>query len=65
LDFAVDSSGISPNQIFGIARDEMQTILLNLSTKYPEFINTSFTHDLDKISLTENIKSNDVLDLFK
>jgi phosphoadenosine phosphosulfate reductase len=64
LNFTIDSNGISPNQIFGITKEEMQTILLNLTTKYSEFINASFTHDLDKISLTENLKSNDVLKLF-
>jgi len=65
LNFTIDSNGISPNQVFGIAREEMQTILLNLTAKYPEFINASFTHDLDKVSLTDSLKSSDVLDLFK
>jgi phosphoadenosine phosphosulfate reductase len=43
----------------------MIPILLGLTTRYPEFINASFTHDLEKISLSEEKTSSDVLDLFK
>lgn len=58
----IDRDGISPTRLFGIDYEEMQNILRGLSEKYPEFINASFTNDLDKISLTEKT-SNDVLDL--
>jgi phosphoadenosine phosphosulfate reductase len=40
-------------------------ILLGLSTKYPEFIQASFTHDLEKITLLSDKTSQDVLGLFK
>jgi phosphoadenosine phosphosulfate reductase len=56
---------ISPTRIFGLDRDDMTPILLGLSAKYPEFITTSFTHDLEKITLAEDKSSQDVLDLFK
>ena len=64
MDFNVDSAGISPAQIFGIDRDEMEGFLNGLSAAYPEFINATFTHDLDKISLREDKTSQDVLELF-
>ena len=64
MDFNVESAGVSPAQIFGFDRDEMEGILNGLSAGYPEFINASFTHDLDKISLREDKTSQDVLELF-
>ncbi len=64
MDFSVESAGISPAQIFGIDRDEMEQHLNGLSVAYPEFINATFTHDLEKISLRENKTSQDVLELF-
>jgi phosphoadenosine phosphosulfate reductase len=60
----IERDGISPTRIFGLDRDDMQPILLGLSAKYPEFINASFTHDMDKITLAEDKTSQDVLDLF-
>ena len=61
-----DSSpaGVSPTKIFGIEREEMQQFLNGLSTNYPEFINATFTHDLEKISLAPEKSSKDVLSLF-
>ncbi len=64
LDHTVESAGISPTQIFGFDRDDMERFLNGLSVEYPEFINATFTHDLDKISLRENKTSADVLALF-
>lgn len=61
----IDRDGISPTRVFGLNREDMISILLGLSTKYPEFIAASFTHDLEKITLAENKKSQDVLDLFR
>ena len=64
LDHDVDSAGISPTQIFGTDSDSMQQILIGLSINYPEFINASFTLDLDKIYLVNTKSSSDVLELF-
>jgi phosphoadenosine phosphosulfate reductase len=65
LNDSIDRDGISPTRIFGLDRDDMTSILLGLSAKYPEFITASFTHDLEKITLAEDKSSLDVLDLFK
>lgn len=64
LDTTIDSDGVSPTQIFGLDRDSMTTLLKGLSINYPDFIATSFTHDLDNINLMENKKAEDVLSLF-
>lgn len=58
------SAGVSPSKIFGIGREEMEQFMNGLSTKYPDFINATFTHDLEKISLVAEKTSQDVLDLF-
>lgn len=65
LDFTVESAGISPALLFGLTYDEMIPILLGLSAKYPEFINASFTHDLEKIELVGDKTAEDVLKLFE
>jgi len=65
LNDSFDRDGISPTRIFGLGRDDMTPLLLGLSARYPEFINASFTHDLEKITLVEDKSSQDVLDLFK
>lgn len=57
-------AGVSPTKIFGIEYEEMQRLLNGLSTNYPEFINATFTHDLEKISLVAEKTSHDVLNLF-
>lgn len=59
------SAGVSPTKIFGIDKEEMEQWLNGLSTKYPQFINASFTHDLEKISLFADKTSQDVLKLFE
>lgn len=64
LNNGIDRDGISPTRIFGINREEMTPMLLGLSTKYPDFITVSFTHDLEKISLASDKTAEDVLDLF-
>lgn len=64
LDYSVDSDGISPTLIFGLDRDEMVKILTGLSINHPDFINATFTLDLDNISLNSEKTSNDVLNLF-
>lgn len=65
LDEVIDRDGISPARIFGLDRDDMTPLLLGLSAKYPEFITASFTHDLEKITLSEDKSTQDVLDLLK
>jgi len=64
LDHTVESPGLSPTLIFGLDRNDMERYLNGLSAEYPEFINVTFTHDLDKISLREDKTSEDVLTLF-
>lgn len=64
LDHEVESDGVSPTQIFGLDEDQMKKILNGLSVNYPEFINASFTLDLDNITLRSDKTSADVLELF-
>jgi phosphoadenosine phosphosulfate reductase len=64
LNDSIERDGISPTRIFGLGREEATPLLLGLSTKYPEFITASFTHDLDKITLAGDKTANDVLGLF-
>lgn len=64
IDHKIDSKGISPTEIFGIDKELMKKLLNGLSINYPEFINASFTHDLDNITLRNDKTSQDVLDLF-
>lgn len=64
LDHDVESDGISPTEIFGLNRDTMTKLLNGLSVNYPDFINASFTLDLDNITLNADKTSADVLALF-
>lgn len=61
----IDRDGVSPTRIFGIDREAMIPILLGLSANNPDFINATFTNDLNKISLKTDKTSGDVLELFK
>lgn len=61
----IERDGVSPTRIFGLDREDMKPMLLGLTAKYSDFINASFTHDMDKITLAEDKTSQDVLDLFK
>ena len=65
LNDSIERDGISPTRVFGLEREDMTPILLGLSAKYPSFINASFTHDPEKITLAEDKTSADVLELFK
>ena len=61
----MERAGVSPVRIFGLYdEEEMRSILLGLSSAYPEFINATFTNDLQTITLRDKT-SNDVLNLFK
>lgn len=64
LDDSIERDGVSPTRIFGLSRDTMVRILNGLTIKYPEFISASFTLDLDNITLHEDKKAEDVLQLF-
>lgn len=65
MDMTVNSAGISPVRIFGFERDELEPMLRGLSAQYNDFIDVTFTHDLDKISLMDYHSSADVLKLFE
>lgn len=64
LNHDIDSDGISPTEIFGLDRNQMEKILNGLTINYPDFINASFTLDLDNITLNSEKTSQDVLSLF-
>ena len=64
LDHDIDSDGVSPTQIFGLDRENMESILKGLAINYPEFISVSFNLDLDNITLRSDKSSTDVLNLF-
>ena len=64
LNHDIDSDGVSPTEIFGLDRDQMEKLLTGLSFNYPEFINASFTLGLDNITLRSEKTSQDVLTLF-
>lgn len=64
MNYDIDSNGVSPSLIFGIDEDTITKILNGLSVNHPKFINVSFTHDLDNITLNSEKTSVDVLTLF-
>ena len=64
MDFTTKSEGMSPALLFGMERDELETIIRGLSVKYSDHISSSFTHNLDKITVkTSDFTSNDILKL--
>lgn len=65
LNDTIERDGISPTRVFGVTREEAEPMLRGLSAKYPDFIDVSFTHDLEKITLAEDRSSADVLELFR
>ena len=56
---------ISPAKIFGLSVEELEQFLNGLSANCPEFLDATFTHDLEKISLMPSKTSADVLRLFE
>lgn len=64
LNHDLESDGVSPTEIFGLDRNQMEKILNGLTINYPDFLNTSFTLDLDNITLNSEKTSQDVLNLF-
>lgn len=64
-DEEVERDGISPVRIYGLYNEEeLKSMLLGLSSAYPEFINATFTNDLKTITFYDKT-SEDVLELFK
>ncbi len=65
FDESIERDGVSPVRLFGLYdEEEMKSILLGLSARYPEFINTTYTNDLKTVTL-RNKTSADVLKLFE
>lgn len=63
-DESVERDGVSPVRMFGLYdEEELKSILLGLSSAYPDFINATFTNDLQSITLRDKT-SGDVLNLF-
>lgn len=56
---------LSPANIFGIRREELEQFLNGLSANFPEFIDATFTHDLEKITLKPERRSEEILILFE
>lgn len=48
---SIDRDGVSPTRIFGLDYEDMKSILLGLSARYPDYIDATFTNDLDKITI--------------
>lgn len=65
FDEVVERDGVSPVRLFGLYdEEELKSILLGLSSRYPEFINVTYTNDLKTITLRDKTP-NDVLKLFE
>lgn len=61
----VERDGVSPVRLFGLYdEEELKSILLGLSSRYPEFINATYTNDLKTITLRDK-SATDVLKLFE
>lgn len=64
-DESIERDAVSPIRIFGIYdEEELKSILLGLSSAYPDYINATFTNDLKTITLRDKT-STDILKLFK
>lgn len=61
LDTSVESTGISPTQIFGLNRETMEKILNGLTFNYPDLIEARFTLGLDNITLKSDKTANEIL----
>lgn len=63
-DEEIERDGISPVRIYGLYdEEELKSILLGLTSAYPNFINATFTNDLKTITLYDKTPE-DVLGLF-
>ncbi len=57
------SDGVSPVVLFGLSESVFTSLLNGLSIEYPEFINASFTHGLNKIMISDDKTADDFLNL--
>lgn len=64
-DHEIKSEGVSPAELFGTDKNEMEKILNGLAINYPDFVTAQFTLDLETISLNPSKNSMDVLYLFE
>lgn len=65
FDEEIERDGISPVRIYGLYdEEELRSMLLGLSSAYPEFINATFTNDLKTVTLYDKTPD-DVLSLFE
>lgn len=65
MDFDVESNGVSPAEIFGLTRDEMEQYLHDLTRMAgEEFLSFTTTYGLDIVGLKADKKAEDVLTLF-
>jgi phosphoadenosine phosphosulfate reductase len=65
FDEDIERDGVSPVRLFGLYdEEELRSILLGLTERYPGFINATYTNDLQTISLRDKT-SVDVLKLFE
>lgn len=64
-DETIERDAVSPIRVIGLYdEEELKSLLLGLSSAYPDYINATFTNDLKTISLREK-SSIDVLALFR
>lgn len=56
---------LGPAIIFGLHREELEQFLNGLSANFPEFIDATFTHDLEKIALNPELHATEILTLFE
>lgn len=64
LDFSIESSGMSPAEIFGMDASETEQYLHGLAHNYPDFITFSPTHGMNLVTLNKGNTAQDILDLF-
>ena len=63
-DEEIERDGISPVKIYGLYdEEEIKSMLLGLASRYPDYINATFTNDLKTITLYDKT-SEDILELF-
>lgn len=61
LDTTIESTGISPTQIFGLDRETMEKVLNGLTFNYPDLIEARFTLGLDSITLKSDLSADEIL----
>lgn len=61
LDSSIERDGVSPTEIFGLDRDTMEKILNGLTFNYKDYVEASFTHGLDNITLKSDMSAAEIL----